>query len=84
MTMEILKSAYMTYQRLFELKFKECISTHELSRRYPREVKKISRIALLELPGKELLELVKRERELKRLLNLKELFLSKERLSRSN
>lgn len=70
MTMECLR---MTYQRLFELKFKKRIPTYELGKRYPKELKKISRIALLELSSRELLELVKRERELKRLLNLKEL-----------
>ena len=65
----------MTYRRLFELKFKERISTHELGKRYPKEIKKISRIALLELSSRELLELVKRETELKRLLNLKAAYL---------
>ncbi len=61
----------MTYKHLFELKFKKRIPTHELGKRYPKEIRKISRIALLELSSKELLELVKREKELQQLLSLK-------------
>lgn len=61
----------MTYKHLFELKFKKRIPTYELGKRYPKELRKISRIALLELSCKELLELVKREKELQQLLSLK-------------
>ena len=64
----------MTYERIFNLKFGEEIPTHELGRRYPRERKKISRVALLHLPIAVLRELVKREGEFQKLVTLKRLF----------
>ena len=68
----------MTYQKIFNLKFKELVPTYQLGKRYPKERKKISRVALLELPLSTLRELVKRERELRKLISLKQWFLEKE------
>ena len=68
----------MTYQKIFELKFKEDVPTYELGRRFPKELRKISRVALLELPISILRELVKQEEELRKLLSLKQWFFKKE------
>ena len=70
----------MTYQKIFDLKFREEISTLELGKRFPKERKKISRIALLELPNSLLRKLVKHEREFKKLLMLKQWLLEKRNL----
>ncbi len=67
----------MTYERIFNLKFKEDIPTHELGKRYPRERRKISRIALLELPLSVLRELVNKEKEFRKLVSLKQWFFKK-------
>ena len=67
----------MTYQRIFELKFREDVPTHELKRRFPREHRKISQIALLELPMSVLRNLIKQERELQKLVSLKRWFFQK-------
>lgn len=65
----------MTYQRIFDLKFKGEVPTHELEKRFPRERKKITRIALLHLPLSQLRELVKQEKEFQRLVALKKKFI---------
>ncbi len=67
----------MTYERIFNLKFKGAVPTHELGKRYPKERKKISRIALLELPLSVLRELVKQEEEFRKLVLLKQWFFKK-------
>lgn len=61
----------MTYEKLFELKFKKQLPTHELEKKYPKDKQKISRIALMELSTNELKTLVRREEELRQLLLLK-------------
>ena len=68
----------VTYQKIFELKFREDVPTYELGRRFPKERKKISRVALLDLPIAMLRKLIKQEGELKKLLFLKRWFLGKE------
>ena len=68
----------MTYQKIFELKFKEDVPTYKLGRQFPKELRKISRVALLELPISMLRELVKQEEELRKLLSLKRWFFKKE------
>lgn len=40
----------MTYRKLIELKFKKGYSTLELIRRFPREAKKVTEVALLQVP----------------------------------
>ena len=62
----------MTYERLFQLKFKEEVPTHQLGKQFPRERKKISRLALLELPLSRLRKVVRNREEFQKLLLLKE------------
>lgn len=64
----------VTYQKIFQLKFEEDVPTYELGRRFPKERRKISRVALLELSRSMLCELVKKEKELQKLLFLKQWF----------
>lgn len=64
----------MTYEMLFDLKFREGLSTFELVKRFPHEISRVSEIALLEVPEKTLKQIVKEEKELKRLLRLKRRF----------
>ena len=71
----------MTYQRIFDLKFKEEVPTYELGRRFPRERRKISRVALLELPLSILRSVIKQERELQKLVFLKQWLFNKKRRS---
>lgn len=61
----------MTYEKIFKLKFEDAVSTHELGKKFPKELKKISKVALMELPASILKELLKREYELKKLMSLK-------------
>lgn len=67
----------MTYEKIFKLKFEEDVPTHELERRFPKELKKISKIALMELSPDTLRKLVRREDELKKLMSLKQDLLKK-------
>lgn len=67
----------MTYEKIFKLKFEDEIPTHELKKRFPKELEKISKIALMELPPSTLKELLKREHELKKLMSLKRDLLKK-------
>lgn len=60
----------MTYERLYDLKFNKNFPTYVLEKKFPRERRKISRLALLELPLAELRQLVSHE-ELERLSDLK-------------
>ena len=61
----------MTYEKIFRLKFEEEVPTHELEKRFPKHLKKISRIALMELSPATLKGLIKREHELEKLMLLK-------------
>ena len=67
----------MTYERLFQLKFKEEVPTYKLGRQFPKERKKISHIALLELPEAILRKVLKSEEEFKKLMLLKEWLIKK-------
>ena len=64
----------MTYRELVELKFGQGISTYELWRKFPEEVRRVSEVALLELPEAKLKEIIREERALLRLLTLKRKF----------
>lgn len=61
----------MTYREIFDLKYKQGFSTYELVRRFPREVMRISEVALLEIPEDTLREVIAEEEVLDRLMNLK-------------
>ena len=61
----------MTYQKIFDLKFKKGLSTYELVRLYPNEVERVSEVALLDIPEEILREVVTEEKDLYRLIQLK-------------
>ena len=65
----------MTYQQLFELKFKKGYSTNELIRRYPKEVVKVTEIALIQIPTPVLKKTVFEADLLEKILTLKRKFL---------
>ncbi len=67
----------MTYEKIFKMKFEEEIPTHELEKRFPKELKKISKIALMELPATMLRTLLGGESELEKLMCLKKNLLKK-------
>lgn len=66
----------MTYQTLYELKFKQKVPTIELEKKFPRDKEKISRLALLELPTGVLKNVVKDEKELTHLKSLRKTLFS--------
>jgi hypothetical protein len=59
------------YERLFDLKYRQGISTHELARLFPRHIDRINEVALLDIPEDTLKELVPEKRTLERLISLK-------------
>ncbi|PIQ85485.1 MAG: hypothetical protein COV74_08320 [Candidatus Omnitrophica bacterium CG11_big_fil_rev_8_21_14_0_20_45_26] len=61
----------MTYQKIFDLKFKKKVSTVELQKYFPNENGKICKIALMELPEKTLKKLVPNKRTVKEVIQLK-------------
>ncbi len=65
----------MTYERIFELKFKKGFSTSELMQRFPEEADKVREIALLHVPIPLLREMVAEADLLKRIIYLKRKFL---------
>ena len=67
----------MTYQELCYLKFKKGISTYELVKRYPDEIKRVNEVALLDVPESTMREIIHEEKILTRLMRLKKKFLSK-------
>ena len=65
----------MTYEKIFELKFKKGYSTNELIQKYPEVAHKVREIALLHLPTPLLKKTVSEDWLLARVLNLKRKFL---------
>ncbi len=61
----------MDYKELFKLKFEKGLSTIELEERYPEEIDKIAKLALIDLPPQVLKKIVKDKKELSSLLELK-------------
>ena len=66
----------MTYRALFDLKFKQKVPTIELEQKFPKDKKKISKLALLELPIHVLKSVIKDQKQFFRLLGLKKSFFS--------
>ena len=64
----------MTYRELFDLKFKKGVSTYELVRRFPREIERVSEVALLDVPEATLRSILPNRKELERLIKLKKKF----------
>jgi hypothetical protein len=70
----------MTYERLFHLKFKEEVPTHQLGKQFPKERKKISRLALLELTPARLRKVIRNREEFRKLMLLKAWLIKKSKL----
>ncbi len=64
----------MTYEKIFELKFKKGYSTSELIEKFPGEADKVREIALLHLSTPTLKKTLSEEDFLKRILDLKRKF----------
>lgn len=64
----------MTYQKLFDLKFKKGLSTYELVQRYPDYIERVSEVALLDVPESILKDIIREEKALMRLMRLKRKF----------
>jgi hypothetical protein len=61
----------VTYEKIYDLKFRRHVPTFLLRKRFPREAEKIARIALLQLPLSVLRELIRTKRELHKVLALR-------------
>jgi hypothetical protein len=61
----------MTYREIFELKYTQGISTSELVRRFPADVKRISEVALLEVSDEMLRQVISEAKIVDRLIGLK-------------
>ena len=61
----------MTYEKLFDLKYRKRLSTYELVCRFPKEVKRVSEVALLEVPESTLREVLHEKKSFQRLMELK-------------
>jgi len=59
------------YKRIYDLKFNQCVPTFELRKRFPKEGRKITRVALLQLSNSVLRELVHQKKELQKLMLLR-------------
>jgi hypothetical protein len=67
----------MTYEQIYQLRFRERVPTFELTRRFPREARKIAKVALLQLPRRVLRDLIKQEKEFRELMELKKFLFRK-------
>ena len=65
----------MTYEQLFKLKYKKRLTTYELVRRYPRSIREVSEVALLDVPEETLQTVLQEEKTLKRVQALKKKFM---------
>ena len=64
----------VTYEKLFNLKFKKGYSTNELIEKFPEEAGKVREIALLEIPTSVLKRTLAEDGLLERILSLKQKF----------
>ena len=62
------------YEKLFDLKYRQGIPTHELAHRFPEHVSRVHEVALLDIPENTLKEVVPEKKILERLINLKKQF----------
>lgn len=67
----------MTYRRILDLKFRKKVSTLKLERSFPDERQKVVRVALMELPEKTLKKVIRKEKDLEKLLLMKQHFPAK-------
>ncbi|MDP3920000.1 MAG: hypothetical protein Q8R76_04240 [Candidatus Omnitrophota bacterium] len=61
----------MTYERLFNLKYKQGVSTYELIQRFPNDAERVREVALLDVPEATLKEIIRDEKIISRLIRLK-------------
>lgn len=61
----------MTYEKLFDLKYRQGVSTYDLIQQYPSSAEQVSKVALLEVPMATLKAVVLHQEELMHLLHLK-------------
>lgn len=61
----------MTYRALFEMKYNQGVSTSELVKRFPADVKRISEVALLEVSDEMLRQVIAEAQIVERLIRLK-------------
>ncbi|MDD5085162.1 MAG: hypothetical protein PHE61_03850 [Candidatus Omnitrophica bacterium] len=61
----------MDYKDLFKLKFEKGLSTIELEERYPEDIDKIAKLALIDLPQDVLRKIIRDKKELLALIDLK-------------
>lgn len=62
------------YEKLFDLKYRQGISTYELAHRFPEHIDRVNEVALLDISENILKELVPEKRILERLISLKKKF----------
>jgi hypothetical protein len=65
----------MTYEAIFNLKYRKKMSTYELVCRFPKEIKRVSEVALLEVPESTLRQVLPEKKSFERLMGLKKKFL---------
>jgi hypothetical protein len=61
----------MTHKELYRLKLNGGISTFQLMQLYPKDLKTVSEVALMDIPEEILKEILLEEKDLQRLLQLK-------------
>lgn len=61
----------MTYRKIFDMKYNQGISTSELVKRFPEDVKRISEVALLEVSDEMLRQVISETNVAERLISLK-------------
>jgi hypothetical protein len=59
------------YEKLFDLKYRQGVPTHELTHRFPKHIDRIHEVALLDIPENTLKKVVREKKVLDRLANLK-------------
>jgi len=64
----------MTYREIFEMKYSHGVSTSELVKRFPADVKRISEVALLDIPDEILRQVISESQIAERLIDLKRRF----------
>ena len=64
----------MTYQKLFYLKFKKGLSTYELVQQFPGDIRRVTEVALLDIPEQTLREIISEDKTFIRLIRLKKKF----------
>ena len=67
----------MTYREIFELKFKKGLSTYELVRKFPAEIERVSKVALLDVPPNMLRKVLPAEKDFCDLMALKKTYLGR-------